>query len=172
MSKNLSMWLSFLLVVAVVLTSSRAARAQMEGGIPVGATGADVKIEPLGAVPAKLSALAANRPVLFVVFLPTCPDCQAEVPTMNAVFRKLDPKKVGMVAVGLRQSAPALKAFQQRFGVQYPLAGDSTRQVEGPYNILAVPSFFVMDKGRVVKFEGHEATADELVNNLNALAAR
>jgi peroxiredoxin len=171
MSRIISTWFRFLLAALLILSATHVSYAQMEGGIPVGATGADVKIEPLGLAPAKLSQVAANRPILFVVFLPTCPDCQLEVPKMNAVFAKLDPKKAGMVAVGLRQGAQAVKNFQARWGVKYPLAGDTTRQVEGPYNIVAVPSFFVMDKGRVVKAAGHEANVDQLVNQLNALAA-
>jgi peroxiredoxin len=163
-----SMCLSSLLA----LVFATATFAQMEGGIPVGATGADVTIEPLSSAPAKLSAVANNRPVLFVVFMTNCPACQEETVKMNAVFAKLDPAKVGMVAVALRGSAPAVRAFQSRWGVKYPLAGDSGRKVEGPYNIQAVPSFFVMDKGRIVKAAGHEANVDELVNQLNALAKR
>jgi cytochrome c biogenesis protein CcmG/thiol:disulfide interchange protein DsbE len=160
---------AFLTTLFIILLSVPAL-AEMTGGIPVGDTGQDIAVVPLGGSSTKLSALANKRPIMLVVFLPTCSHCQAAVPEMNKVFKKLDPAKATMIVVGLNQTAKAVEAFKVRYGATYPMAADPTNQVGRPYNIQGVPSYFIMDKNRVVKFEGHAAPADTLVNQLHSLA--
>jgi peroxiredoxin len=160
----------FFIALCIILLSVPV-RAEMTGGLPVGNTGPDVAVVPLGGTTTKLSVLADKKPLMLVVFLPTCSHCQAAVPEMNKVFKKLDAKKARMIVVGVNQTAKAVENFKAKYGCTYPLAADPTNQVGRPYNIQAVPTYFIMDKGRVVKFAGHSETADKLVEQLNSLAA-
>lgn len=87
----------------------------------------------------------------------------------NAVFQKLDPKKAAMVAVGIQSSEAEVKRFAERFGAKYPLAADPKGLLGRPYNVQVVPTYFILDPHRVVKFEGNDATAESFITNVNSL---
>jgi hypothetical protein len=74
-----------------------------------------------------------------------------------------------VLAVSLREKPEAVARFRERFGVRYPLALDPTGRLSRPFNIQAVPTYFILDRGRVVRFQGHQATADEWVARIGSL---
>jgi len=164
-------FIKVLVLAAMVAFVGQAAFAEeMEGGIPVGDTGADVQLTPIAGAATSISGVQGDRPLLLVVFMTTCPHCQHAVPVLNEVFSKIDPKKASVMAVAIHGKADEVAQFQKQYGTQYPLAADPKGLIGRPYNIQAVPSFFIMDAHRVVKFEGHGATAQEFIDHLNSLA--
>jgi len=71
--------------------------------------------------------------------------------------------------VSLRETPEAVARFVRRFGVNYPVALDPTGRMSRPFNIQAVPTYFILDAGRVVRFQGHQATAERLVADVTSL---
>lgn len=61
-----------LILVALLALTGVAAHAaeDMEGGIPLGDTGADVALTPVGSAATTISGLQGDRPLLMLVFLP------------------------------------------------------------------------------------------------------
>lgn len=160
--------LSFALVLAFTAT----AQAERIGGIPVGEIAPDEVVTPLGGQAASLSSLQASKVLMLVVFRSSCPDCQRETRVLNALYPQLDPAKVSLLAVGVRDTLAVVERFRDRFGVKYPLAIDPDGKLSRPYNIQEVPTYFIVDGQRVVRFVGHEETAAQLKAKLDSLVAR
>jgi peroxiredoxin len=156
--------LAFLIAVPV--------HAQMQGGITIGEVAPDVAVTPVGGELAALSAIQGDRVMLLVAFKTTCPYCQREVAHLNQVFAAVDATKVGVMMVSIKETPEAVARFKERFGVKYPLAIDTTGQMMRPYNIQGVPSFYVLDKARVARFQGHQDNANGFLNKVNAALGR
>lgn len=148
------------------------ARADRVGGLPVGDVAPDLSVIPLGGQPAALSALQGARTMVLVVFRSSCPDCQRETRVLNALNPQLDPARVALLAVGLRDNAATVQRFRDRFAVTYPLASDPEGKLGRPFNIQEVPTVFILDASRTVRFVVHEETAAQLLEKIRSVAAR
>jgi len=115
--------------------------------------------------------LATQRgPVVLEVFATWCPHCQAEVPTLNALYEKYK-GKIGFVAVSGSAragdgSAPESQAdvisFAQQLHVTYPIAYDPDLAVAKKYLGGGFPTLVVIDKNHKIAkvLEGEVSQAD------------
>lgn len=157
------------LILALVVLALPA-RADRIGGLPVGEVAPDLPVTPLGAEPTALSALQGARTMVLVAFRSSCPDCQRETRVLNALYPQLDPAKVALLAVGLRDNAATVQRFRERFAVTYPLASDPEGKLGRPFNIQEVPTVTILDASRTVRFVVHEETAAQLLEKIRSIA--
>jgi peroxiredoxin len=148
------------------------ARAERIGGLPVGDLAPDLPVTPLGGEPAALSALQAGKPMVLVVFRSACSDCQRETKVLNALWPQLDPAKVTLLAVALRDAPATVTSFRDRFAVKYPLAVDREGKLSRPYNIQEVPTVFILDAARTVRYVVHEETVAQLLQKVQTVLGR
>lgn len=71
-----------------------------------------------------------------------------------------------MIAVSSRETPEAIASFRERFGVRYPVALDPTGEFRRLFNVQRTPTYFVLDPGRVTRFQGHLATPDQFLTEL------
>jgi peroxiredoxin len=160
------------LVLVLSMLCAGASRAEMVGGLTVGDVAPDANVFPVNGAAAALSALQGNKVLLFVVFRTSCPHCQREVKELNEVFAKFDPAKVAIISAGLGDTLALVNRFAERFGVKYPLAVDTDRKLQRPFNIQGVPTYFILDAERKVRYQGHTETAAKLIEQIQSLLGR
>lgn len=158
-----------LIFALAALIFSTPARADMRGGLPIGEVAPDGTVTPLDGTPSLLSTLQGDRVMLLQIFKTTCHYCQDEVPQVNEIHRRIDKSKVALVCVSLREAEAAVRKFIPKYGVEYPLNFDTAATLQRPFNLQAVPSYFILDRGRVVRFQGHQFTADDILQKLESL---
>jgi thiol-disulfide isomerase/thioredoxin len=117
------------------------------------------------------STKVGNRPILLEVFATWCPHCQAEVGTLNDLYKTYG-GRVAFVAVsgsdrGLDGSTPESQAdvldFAQRFGVRYPVAFDPQLDVAKKYLQGGYPTLVVIDRqGKIARIGSGEEPKSEL----------
>ncbi len=76
-----------------------------------------------------------------------CPPCRQEIPGYIALIKKYGPEGLVIIGVSLDQEGPAVvKAFGQKFGVNYPLvmADDAVQAAFG--GMEAIPTTFLIDR--------------------------
>lgn len=159
-----------IVILALVLAGVNPALAEMTGGLTIGDVAPDANVTPLGAsVAAAISGLQGQGKVLLLeIFQVGCPHCQHETVDLNQVFAKVDPNKVAIVSVALGETDKWVQRFKTQFDVKYPLYVDSKSLTQRPFNIQAVPSYFILDAKRVIRFEGHGETAAKLLEEIEA----
>jgi thiol-disulfide isomerase/thioredoxin len=104
----------------------------------------------------ELSAKAMRGDVVVINFwYAGCPPCRAEAKHLNSVHDAFSGDDVRFIGVNVRDEAGTAKAFERKFGVDYPTVLDSqtgTMQLalSGQIAPNAVPTTIVLDKkGRV-----------------------
>lgn len=162
------------LVTILALTAIGASFAavpfeDMNGGLTVGDVAPDGTVTPLGAPAITLSAYQGNTPMLLVFFRTVCPHCQKEVAQIKQAFASLDATKVKVLALSIWEDAALVAQFKTSYGITYPLAADPRGTCQRPFNVKSVPTYFILDGERKVRFQGHKAPAQQLIDQLNSL---
>lgn len=105
----------------------------------------------------RLSAADLRGDVVVINFwYASCPPCRAEAKHLNAVHDAFaDDDHVQFIGVNVRDEAGTAKAFERKFGVDYPTVLDASKgtmqlALSGQIAPNAVPTTIVLDeKGRV-----------------------
>jgi thiol-disulfide isomerase/thioredoxin len=178
--KNLLQWLPFALFALVMLTDLR---TPVLGGLQRGllATGlwrADVPVVPAAtpvattsnaAYPHRLPLLtldgkevnlsALRGKVVFVnLWASWCPPCVAEMPGIQALYKKMDPAKVAFVMISLDENSRKAQALLTRRGYTFPVYFP-TGPLPAPFDSNSIPSTVILTPNGQVAAR-HEGMAD------------
>ena len=124
-----------------------------------------------GTAEVALSAAQGGKILVFVVFSTSCPHCQVETKALNQLFATVDPNRVSILATSLGEPESKVLRFKERFACKYPLATDPQRKLQRPFNIQGVPTYFMLDGARKVRYQGHAETYDVMNAQLQKLLA-
>lgn len=108
-----------------------------------GAKAPDFKLRALDGKPFSLTEALARGPVLLAFFKVSCPICQYAFPYLERLHKAYREK--GYTLVGVSQdNAKETSAFNQEFGVTFPVLLDDTRTypVSNAYGLTNVPTLF------------------------------
>ena len=99
-----------------------------------------------------------------------CDPCKAEMPFINEAFQqKVD--GVVVLAVNIRETNLAVSNFVERNQIQFPVLLDSNGVVTQSYDIVPIPTTFLIDKnGKVVKkLTKPMASTEEVLQNMKLI---
>lgn len=103
-----------------------------------------------------------------------CPPCRAEAPVLAEVSSELVDRGVSFLGIAIRDNAAASRAFEERYGIEYPSIDDpGGRQLLGfrEYPANAVPVTYVIDPdGRIAARVLDEIERSTLVGLLEDVA--
>ncbi len=116
--------------------------------------------------------LAAHRGkvVVFNVWGSWCPPCRAEAPGLQRVWEETRAKGVQFVGINTRDTVPAARAFERRFGITYPSVVDDDGRLllafRGSLPPNAIPSTIILDSESRVAARVVGATTYEKLRRL------
>lgn len=102
-----------------------------------------------------------------------CAPCRKEMPSLQRLWKTLQPDGVELVAIDFGDTAADVAKFGRETGLEFPLLLDPTGNVLRVYGALGLPTTYVIDRaGRVVyKVTGdREWDAPDIVADLRDLA--
>jgi thiol-disulfide isomerase/thioredoxin len=123
-------------------------RAFRNAGLPVEQNGIrpiDFELFLLDGTRAKLADLR-GRPVMLNFWATWCGPCRAEMPSMEAVYKRLKDRGFGILAVNVGENSGQVSPFMGRYKLSFPVALDTTSQVSTRYGIQAIPTTYIIDK--------------------------
>lgn len=138
------LWLSYLLLWPN--TSVQAVGT----GIPLGASAPDFELKTVEGQSFKLSDLR-GQVVMINFFTTWCPPCRAEMPALQEVYVALEPQGLVILAVNLGESGVAIRSFQEKLGLTFPIVVDKDDQVARRYDILPLPTSYFIDRDGIVR---------------------
>lgn len=116
-------------------------------------------------------ATLAGRPAVIAFFDTKCPDCRAELPEIEFLYRRLG-EHISFLAVTRDEGAPEVMAFWDQNDYTMPLSAEGNRTV---YNLFdrgsgsGVPQVYVFDEGGVlIRFFNDKSLlyADEFLTDI------
>ena len=101
------------------------------------------KIQSLGSLKGK---------VVFLNFWATwCPPCRAEMPSMEALYKRYREKGLEILAVNCQEEQEQVLDFMKNNGLSFPVPLDLDGKTSGAYGIRAIPASFLIDReGKII----------------------
>jgi len=105
-----------------------------------------------------------GQPVIIVFLGTMSPECEPEMPGLQAVFEKYQDQGLVVLGVGVGASQSALRTYSGRFGgLTFPLMSDWEHDVADLYQIETVPTtFFIRRNGKIWQVSREILTEEEL----------
>jgi peroxiredoxin len=80
-----------------------------------------------------------------------CPYCDVEMPIIDRVYNEIRDKGFVVLAVNVKQSAAAAKAYAKKFKLSYPIALDQKGEISKQYSVRGIPMNFLINREGVLK---------------------
>jgi thiol-disulfide isomerase/thioredoxin len=150
--------------VVALLVALVAAGWSMRGRfmpVEVGSMAPEVRASDLRGAPVRLSSLR-GQVVLLNIWATWCGPCEQEMPSMQRLYRQLQPEGLKIVAVSI-DAAPGkldldgraggdVAAFARSFGLSFDIWREPSGAIGRDYRTTGVPESFLVDRdGRIVK---------------------
>jgi peroxiredoxin len=133
-------------VVAGVVIGYWWLRAPETTLVKVGHQAPDLELPSLGAQGKTRLSSFRGRPLLLVMFLSNCELCEAEVPAIERLHRRMLPRGLLVIGVSADQDRASLEAFVGRHQVTFPVLEDpgglALRQAYGTWQL---PEAYLID---------------------------
>jgi len=138
----------FLLIALAAALYYQQNQASSRSGFPA----PDFTLKDLDGRPYRLSDLR-GKIVFLNVWATWCAPCRFEMPSMEALHRRLHGDDFAMLAISEDEDgAAAVRPFVQQMGLTFPVLLDSEGTVPPRYGVTGFPETFVIDReGRVIQ---------------------
>jgi thioredoxin-dependent peroxiredoxin len=139
--------------------------------VAVGETAPDFEAPNQDGAPFQLSSLRGGPVVLYVYPKADTPGCTIEAKGFRDHLPEFAAHKVQVIGVST-DDCPDQKAFAKKYGLNFPLIADSSKEVAGKYGVLGPAghakrvSFLIDGQGKVV--EVVEGSPDHHVDRARA----
>ncbi len=116
-----------------------------------GYTAADFALPDLDGQTVRLADLR-GRIVFLNLWATWCPPCRAEMPSMEALYRRFQGRDFAMLAVSEDTDVAAVRQFVSELGLTFPVLLDTDNRLPGRYGVTGYPETFVINRdGTVLK---------------------
>ena len=98
-----------------------------------------------------------------------CPPCQAETPVLREMDERYRDQGLAIVAVAVQETtADDVRAYAERYELDYPIAFDASADVFDLYKVFALPTqFFIGVDGRVLEVVNGPLTREAIEARLD-----
>jgi thiol-disulfide isomerase/thioredoxin len=105
----------------------------------------DFSLPYLSGGTAALSSLK-GKVVLLNFWATWCPPCRAEMPSMEALYRRFKQAGLEILAVNCAEKTPDVQRFISGNRYSFPVMLDSSGEISGRYGITGIPTTYILDR--------------------------
>lgn len=99
-----------------------------------------------------------------------CPPCKKEMPYIEDQYKAFSEKGVHVLSVNIAESKLKVDSFRDQYGLTFPVVIDKTRDVRDLYNVVPLPTTFLIDKdGKIVKIIKQEMSEEEIISLMESI---
>ena len=111
--------------------------------------------------------------IVFLIFWATwCQPCRTEMPSMEKLYTEFRERDFTILAVDLQERAKKVRAFKEKFKLNFPILLDSDGSVGSKYRVTSIPTTYLIDRegymigGALGARDWASKEAFELINQL------
>jgi peroxiredoxin len=104
----------------------------------------------------KLASLTRGRPTVVTFWSRYCGPSLEELPAVEKVWRELDARGIGMVAITDEMPSKELRAFLEEQKLTFPVYLDTRRDATNGFDNFGTPNYYILDADGVVRFDQRE----------------
>jgi peroxiredoxin len=119
-------------------------------GTKVGEVAPDFLLSTLRDNAVKLSDYR-GKVVFLNVWATWCPPCREEMPSMEALYRRLKGRDLEVLAVSIdRKGKEVVGPFVAKYGLTFPVLLDPDNKIYKLYGLTGIPETFIIDRSGVI----------------------
>jgi len=117
---------------------------------PVTNTPVDISLQDINGSTIRLVDFRGK--IVFLNFWTTwCAECKVEMPSMEALHRRLKDKKFVMISINIQEPAQLVKAFFEKNKLTFTALLDSSGDVMKQFALRGIPATFILDQeGKII----------------------
>jgi peroxiredoxin len=121
--------------------------------VTVGSTAPNFRAKVLGAETYKTLADYKGQVVILNIWATWCPPCQAEMPSLERLYKEYGPKGLKLVAVSIDDyvTEDSIRAFAKNFGITFEILHDPTHAIERTFQTTGYPETFVIGREGTIR---------------------
>ena len=96
-------------------------------------------------------AAFAGKPLVIRFWADWCKYCEGEMKDIEAVYRRLKPRGLEVVAINAGQDRKTVVEFMQKLGVGYPALMDEDSAIAKRYGVVGLPTTYFVDAKGIVR---------------------
>ena len=100
-----------------------------------------------------------------------CPPCKLSFPSLNKLHNELKQQGFEVVAVNLDEEKNDAEAFLKHNPVNFTIAYDSEGKCPSAYNVMAMPSSYIIDKQGIIREVHLGFDEDNMINIRTSILA-
>ena len=122
--------------------------------VGIGEPAPDFSLTTLEGGPLELTDFKGERPLMLVFWATWCPICREEVPQIKQIVKQFEPQGLSVVGinVGINDSPRRVKAYRDKYAIDYPLAFDKGSRVTRAFGVTGTPTVLILDKQGIVRY--------------------
>ena len=152
-------------VASVETIDELAERSAPVVGLDVGNRAPDFTVTRINGEAVSLADLRGE--VVLLNFWGTwCGPCRREMPEFQNVYEAYQDQGFTILALAVRDNEAAVRAFQDEFGLTFPLALDTGNQINDQYGIRQQPSTLIIDQEGVIVFKNFGIVLESQVSDV------
>ena len=102
-------------------------------------------------MPAQFPAAWAGKPLVIRFWADWCKYCEGEMKDIEAVYRRLKPRGLEVVAINAGQDRKTVVEFMAKLGVSYPALMDENSAIAKRYGVVGLPTTYFVDARGIVR---------------------
>jgi len=100
---------------------------------------------------AQFPAAWAGKPLVIRFWADWCKYCEGEMKDIEAVYQRLKPRGLEVVAINAGQDRKTIVEFMQKLGVSYPALLDENSAIAKRYGVVGLPTTYFVDAKGIVR---------------------
>lgn len=122
----------------------------------------DFKLQDLNRKTFTLSDYKDKQPVILVFWTTWCPYCRQQLKQLNERLPELTKKGIQILAINVGEPKDKVEDFVKNRSLSLKILLDESGDVAGTYEIMGVPSYFVIDISGKVAAAANQFPEDEI----------
>jgi peroxiredoxin len=102
-----------------------------------------------------LKSFQDEKGVILLFWTTWCPYCRKAMNDLNQQLSQLESSDIELLAVNVMESRTRIKLFLSSFPVKFKVLLDADGVVADSYNLVGVPTYVLIDKNGVVRFNNN-----------------